>query len=165
MPHHEHIRYSGSIMKYCFDEEAQTKGFLVVDMDGEGRCCIDSRRLRPPKDLRRIQGLFKELLDSPEQFGAPDDYLSVTLLDDGRIKDAMTLLRQRFPNILQMQYLDRSGLQGQLEEPREATQLGQLELFQKFYQDVYDQTLNEQQLSVLTAIIERDAAAQQERPA
>jgi exonuclease SbcD len=167
VPDHESIRYSGSIMKYCFDEEAQTKGFLVVDMDGAGKCRAESQPLRPPRELRRIQGLFRDLLESPEQFGRHDDYLSVTLLDDGRIKDAMTLLRQRFPNILQLHYLDTMtpNTQPRTAIQRETTQLGQLELFQKFYQDVYDQTLDEQQLSVLTSIIEQREAARQERQA
>lgn len=158
----DHVRYAGSILKYCFDEEAQTKGFLMVELDASGQCTVQAHPLAPLRDVRRVQGHFEDLRRFPEEFGPTDDYLSVTLLDQQPVKDAITLLRQRYPNVLELRYAQIDAPTPQNHVRRDAREHGMLDLFDDFYRDVYNQTLSTEQRAVLTDILERDALQQRE---
>ncbi len=120
------VRYAGSLLKYSFDEVDHTKTVDVVELAGDGSLTRESIALRPRRDVRRIAGRFADLLRG-EDAGVPavrragdaaaggagsgraDDYLLVTLLDQGPILDAMARLREVYPNVLR---IERAGEQG-----------------------------------------------------
>ena len=94
------IRYSGSLLKYSFDEVQQAKGIYLVEMDGAGACEVRQIKLTARRDVRRIEGTMAELLKGPEDGQPKDDYLEVTLLDDGPVLDAIGRLREVYPNVM-----------------------------------------------------------------
>lgn len=93
------IAYAGSILKYSFAECDQAKSVSLVEMDRNGRCRAEAVPLRPRRDVRRVSGLFDELLRNAPAAGR-EDYLEITLEDRGPILDAMGRLREVYPNVL-----------------------------------------------------------------
>lgn len=97
------VRYSGSIMKYSFNETHHDKSVHLVDVDAEGECTVETIALDLRRDLRRIEGTMEEVLAGPADGEDPDDYLWVTLTDDGPVHDAMTRIREVYPNALHVE--------------------------------------------------------------
>ena len=91
----ENIRYSGSLMKYSFDEASQRKGAVLVDIDGNGNVNTETRELHPRHDVRRVKGSLDELMSMP----VSDDYIEAHLTDSQRILGAQNKLRKIWPNL------------------------------------------------------------------
>lgn len=94
----EKARYSGSPMKYSVDEEKQRKGFCRVLWNG---CTINTEHVEiaPKRDVRRISGLFKELMASGEE-SICEDYVEIVLEDKAPVFSAADRLRPYYPNML-----------------------------------------------------------------
>ncbi|HSI34210.1 MAG TPA: exonuclease SbcCD subunit D, partial [Tepidisphaeraceae bacterium] len=103
------VRYSGSLLKYSFDEADQAKGVYVVEMDGDGRCAVESIHLTPKRDVRRVSGTMADLLAGDGDGKSRDDYVEVTILDDGPVIDPVGRLRQVYPNVMQIKRPERAG--------------------------------------------------------
>ena len=94
----EKIQYSGSLMRYSFNEVHQKKGVIVGNMDGEGHISTTFRRLTPLHEVRELKGKFIDLMGDGVE--PSEDYLEITLTDESPVIDAMPKLRSKFPNCL-----------------------------------------------------------------
>jgi exonuclease SbcD len=94
------IRYSGSILKYSFNEAEQVKGVNLVEIVC-GRPAVRTIRLAARRDLVRITGTFEELLSSPRFAAAESALVQATYTDAGYVLDATARLRRRFPFLCQ----------------------------------------------------------------
>lgn len=130
----ETVRYCGSPLKYSFSEAGHEKSVTVVEIpDGAGQISVSTLPLVPRLDLREIRGPIGQLLcpdvSSREN---PEDYLHITLTDEGEVLDAVGRLREVYPNLMRLDFDRRSPLE--LEEeaisPEEKTQE---ELFAEFF--------------------------------
>lgn len=92
------IRYAGSLMRYSFGEDSQEKGAIVCEMDGGGKVSCTFRPLVPKRQVRRIKGLFKDIMEREDP--SPDDYVEATLLDREPVIDAMPKIRRKYPHAL-----------------------------------------------------------------
>lgn len=73
-------------------------------MEGNGSFTIRYKSLKPKKDLREIEGYLEELLDPAfYEKQSCNDYLKVTLLDEGALIDPINKLRQIYPNVLHLE--------------------------------------------------------------
>jgi exonuclease SbcD len=99
-----HIRYAGSPMKYSFSEHNHTKSFYVVDMDADGTCTVEAVPFEPPHDLRCIEGAFHDVINRGATDPNANDYLQITLTNRGPVTDAMTRLREVYPNCLHVAF-------------------------------------------------------------
>lgn len=158
---YDHVRYGGSLMKYSFSEVHQRKTITVVELDEKGLVFVKERSLKPPRDMRRIQGKIKDLLD-PQVYSDTniDDYLMVTLTDEGELLDAIGKLRAVYPNLLR---LERSAYQykgkgGSISAGKDHQQRSKLALFNEFYGAVTGQALTAEQSQILDEVLEEMAA-------
>lgn len=94
----EAIQYSGSLMRYSFDEVKQKKGVLIGNLDGEGNVTTTFIPLMPRRNVRELTGDFDFLMG--EEMEASEDYLQINLTDSSPVIDAMQKLRTKFPNAL-----------------------------------------------------------------
>ncbi len=58
----DHIRYSGSPLKYSFDEHMQKKSFTIIDMDTKGNVDINTIPVEAKRDVVILEGYFEDLL-------------------------------------------------------------------------------------------------------
>jgi len=145
----QHIRYSGSILKYSFSEENHHKSVTLVDLDAEGQCNIEQIELKPLRDMRVLEGALADLLEQGKQDPNNEDYLLVRLTDSHAILDIMGKLRAVYPNVL---HLERPGLMSTGEQRvllREQLKKGELEMFGDFFQQISGENLSEQQSSII----------------
>ena len=95
----ETIRYSGSLLKYSFDEAAQRKGVIIVDMDKDGAVTQKFVPLTPRHDVRIVTGMMSELMSDGFDPLPHDDYVRVDLLDTDTILNAYEKLQAVYPNL------------------------------------------------------------------
>ena len=115
------IHYSGSLMKYSFDEVHHKKSVHLVEMNGAGECEVERIPLVPERDLRRVEGTLSEIQAAAPPEEDAQDYIWVTLQDDGPVVDAMSRIRETYPNALHVEHPARvevsslSGMASNLE--------------------------------------------------
>ncbi|WP_059170304.1 exonuclease SbcCD subunit D [Bacillus sp. FJAT-27445] len=163
---HETIKYSGSLLKYSFSEARHKKSVSIIEMESNGTFSIRKRELAPSKDMRELEGYLEELLDpSFYEKQKSDDYLKVTLLDEGAIIDPMGKLRQVYPHVMHLE--KKADLVDQ--KNKQAFSIGdirkkksELDLFEQFYLEMTSQDFNEDKKSVVAGVI--DSAVKEEMP-
>lgn len=94
----EKIQYSGSLMRYSFDEVNQKKGAIVGELDKEGKVHTTFHEMVPRYQVRCMEGAFDTLMS--EETEPSDDYLQIRLTDETPVIDAMPKLRTKFPHAL-----------------------------------------------------------------
>ncbi|SFL42555.1 exonuclease SbcCD subunit D [Pelosinus propionicus] len=148
------IRYSGSLLKYSFAEASQQKGIHLIEMDKAGGIAVERISLSPRRDVRCIKGYFKDILDHSIDQGNQQDYVSVTLLDEMPILDAMGKLREKYPNVLQIEsprFAKKGVLSGL---PRDHRKLSEKELFDAFYHQMTGENMTQEEQMHLVHVIE-----------
>jgi len=139
------VRYAGSLLKYSFAEHDQRKSVSVVEIgapgsaDGDagaaGRASVtvDHVTLQPPRDVRRLEGTFDDLLRRGATDPHRDDYVLAVLQDRGAVLDPIGRLREVYPNTLAIERpeLEREGRRrGDRPDLRKASEA---ELFADFF--------------------------------
>ena len=139
------IWYAGSPLKYSFGETGQDKCALLVTLGAEGLSEVKPILLRPMREMRKVSGSLKELLDqgSGER---REDYIQAILSDQGELIDPIGTLRSVYPNI--MQILRKTKEQEGEREAFETSVSRQLlkkrdglSLFEDFYREVRGEEL------------------------
>lgn len=97
----ERGRYSGSPLKYSVDEQNQKKGYCEVIWDGK---TVSAKHIpvEPLHDVRRVSGLFQELLEQGKKASC-EDYVELVLTDKSPVFQARDKLRPYYPNLLSVQ--------------------------------------------------------------
>ena len=92
-----HIRYSGSPLKYSFGaEESQEKGVVVVDTDTME---IRFVPIALKRERRSVTGTFEELLARED---IREDYLRLYVTDQYAGLELVGQLREKFPHLLEV---------------------------------------------------------------
>ena len=148
----EHIRYSGSILKYSFSEQRQQKGVTLVEMNEDGVKSTTHLPLTPLRDMRILEGDLETLLKQGSTDPNNQDYLLIRLTDQSAILDPMSKLRQVYENVL---HIEKTWLQdsGNLKANREKLKRGELEMFQDFFKQISGNDLTTEQQTAIKNII------------
>lgn len=131
------VRYSGSLLKYSFDEAAHRKSVSLVEMGADGSCRIEEVALGARRDVRVVEGTLDEIRRGAEADTSRDDYVLARLTDRGAILDAIGKVRDLYPNCLRV---DREAFFAARSEdagPRlDLRHHGEAELFDAFFAEV-----------------------------
>ena len=101
----ETLRYCGTPLKYSFSEASHTKSVTVVDMDGKGEIKITELPLVPLRDMREVRGTYNEIMNRNSYRGTnTDDYIHIVLTDEQDEPDAISKLRNVYPNLMRLEY-------------------------------------------------------------
>lgn len=149
----ETIRYSGSLMRYSFDEVKQKKSITIVDTENMS---MSFHELHPSQNLEKYSGTFQQFMD-PDYIKKKDDFLAFELEDDHLIPHAIDQLRVLYPHLLQLTYSYYIKQQGQMIQHsfQALEKLDTMTLFSKFYQDMKNQKLNDQQKQLVKDLLEK----------
>ncbi|MEW5010998.1 MAG: exonuclease SbcCD subunit D [Cycloclasticus sp.] len=150
---HEHIRYSGSILKYSFSEHQQEKSISLVEMKADGGFkSVTTLALNARRDMRIIDGDIETILHAGKHDPKADDYLLIRLSDRQAILNPMAKLREVYPNVL---HLEKPGMltTGEQQMNREMLKRGELEMFEDFFQQVSGQAMSEPQAAEIKRVI------------
>ena len=140
----EHIRYSGSLLKYSFSEQHQRKGVTLVEIDKHGLNSFKHLPLKPLRDMRVIEGALSDIIEQGKVDPNNEDYLLIRLTDPHALLDPMAKLREVYPNVLQLEKLAVMAT-GEKQMNREKLKRGELTMFRDFFKQVSGNELTPEQ--------------------
>ena len=104
----ETIRYAGSPLKYSFSELHQKKSVTVAELRAKGETEIRQIPLQPRREMIELRGTFEEILEEARKKGElQTDYYHMILTDETDVVDALSRLREYYPNIMLLDYDNR----------------------------------------------------------
>ena len=152
----DYIRYSGSPLKYSFDEHTQKKSFTIIDMDAKGKVDISTFPVEAKRDVVILEGYFEDLLNNKElQAKHKDDYVQIRLLDMMPIMDGMAKLRQVYHRCMTIDLVGR--VVTPIADMGEAVfkELNERELFNQFAETVWKEPLTEREQQYINSVWDR----------
>ena len=152
----DYIRYSGSPLKYSFDEHTQKKSFTIVDMDAKGNVDISTIPVEAKRDVVILEGYFEDLLNNKElQAKHKDDYVQARLLDTMPIMDGMAKLRQVYHRCMTIDLVGRVATPMADMDEAVFKELNERELFNQFAESVWKEPLTEREQQYINSVWDR----------
>ena len=152
----DYIRYSGSPLKYSFDEHTQKKSFTIIDMDAKGNVDISTIPVEAKRDVVILEGYFEDLLNNKElQAKHKDDYVQARLLDTMPIMDGMAKLRQVYHRCMTIDLVGRVATPMADMDEAVFKELNERELFNQFAETVWKEPLTEREQQYINSVWNR----------
>ena len=152
----DHIRYSGSPLKYSFDEHVQKKSFTIIDMDTNGKVDISTIPVEAKRDVVILEGYFEDLLNNTAlQTKHKDDYVQARLLDTMPIMDGMAKLRQVYHRCMTIELAGRIATPVVDMGDAVFKELDERQLFNQFAETVWKEPLTEAEQSYINSVWDR----------
>lgn len=152
----DHIRYSGSPLKYSFDEHAQKKSFIIIDLDTNGKVDISTIPVEAKRDVVILEGYFEDLLNNTAlQTKHKDDYVQARLLDTMPIMDGMAKLRQVYHRCMTIELAGRIATPVADMGDAVFKELDERQLFNQFAETVWKEPLTEAEQSYIDSVWDR----------
>ena len=152
----DHIRYSGSPLKYSFDEQGQKKSFTIIDMDTKGKVDISTIPVEAKRDVVILEGYFEDLLNNKVlQTKHKDDYVQARLLDTMPIMDGMAKLRQVYHRCMTIELAGRIATPVADMGDVVFKELNERQLFNQFAETVWKEPLTEAEQSYIDSVWDR----------
>ena len=147
----ETIRYSGSLMRYSFDEVLQQKSIVDVTIVDK-KVSFKLVALKPKQNLIKFSGSFDEIMNLEDNH---HDFIAVELLDTMIVPNAIDYLRTKFTNVLQITYpnLISQQIKNNTKADQGFEKLSSLELFAQFYQKIKGVLIDDKSKAIITKIM------------
>jgi exonuclease SbcD len=142
------INYSGSLLKYSFNEVNQEKGMNLITINEKNNITIEKISFTPKRDMKIIEGYFDEII----QKEVIEDYLLIKLKDEKTIYDAIGRLNKKFPNVLALEFPKIDSVYNRSLE--DVKSINPIEIFESFYNDVKNTELTSGQKEISKIIFE-----------
>lgn len=144
-------RYCGTPLQYSVGEAGQEKSVTLITLERKGSpVCLETIKLEPLRQVRRLEGTLQELLAGT----MTDDYVSITLMDEGELFQPREQLEEVYHRILELRV--RSGF-AQLLSEEEQVKRSPLELFEDFYREIWNQEMSEEEHRYLEEVMTDEA--------
>lgn len=151
----ETVRYSGSLLRYSFDEVKQNKSVCKVDMSDKEHIQISLIEFLPDITLNKYKGELNEFLDPNNQIVKnSQDYIFFELTDTTLKPQAMDQLRLIYPNVLQINYVNLNKEEASLHDFK-LRKIDDRTIFNEFYQLIRNQPLNINQIEIINDLLEK----------
>lgn len=149
------VRYSGSLMKYSFDEVKQRKNMIEVTIEDKKVTCKEVP-LVPSMDVQVYRGTFASFMDYKKDI-KKDDYIAFELEDTMMVPNAIDRLRNQYPNVLQITYPHLIPLDTSTKTKADSgfEKMNPVELYTEFYEKMKGMPLEKASKDMIQAIIER----------
>ena len=148
------IRYSGSLMRYSFDEVKQKKSIVDVSIANK-KVTYQLVELKPKQDLIKITGYFDEIMNYDNNH---NDFIAVELLDTKIVPNAIDYLRKKYENVLQITYpnLISKQITNNTKADVGFEKLSSLELFEQFYEKIKGSKLDKEAKALVAEILKEE---------
>lgn len=154
----EHIRYSGSLLKYSFSEHRQSKGVTLVEVNNEGTSW-EHLPLLPKRNMRVLEGSLEQLVEQGRTDPHADDYILARLTDKQDLLEPMAQLRQVYPNTLELERTQFSVSSGSQLVADVSAKRSEDQVFKDFFSQVMGDELTDEQTALLLDVIGEAKAA------
>lgn len=150
------LRYCGTPLKYSFSEAYHNKSVTVLVTDKNGNIEINTRELKPLRDMRIIEGSYMEVTDKEfyKEFDC-DDYYKIILTDESDIPDAIGKLRTIYRNIMRLEYKNRRTMaESAVDAETSIKEKSPLELFEELFSIQNNCSMDKEQREYMKRIME-----------
>lgn len=137
------VHYPGTLLKYSFSEENHQKVILVVDLQEDGRVSFEEVPVELKKNVRTIQGTFERIMEQVIEDLHREDFVRFILEDEEMVSDAMSRLKQYYPNAMELRYVFREKEISQILSKTSDREHTVLEMAELFYQANYEEAMND----------------------
>ena len=147
----EHIKYSGSLLKYSIAEATREKGVWIVDTESKTtKWCA----LKPLHDIKLLKGTFAELT-APKSFQSitAETFTALELTDEHPVIDAMSRLRQYYPRLLELKWQKQPNSRSK--QRQKVKQQTPLELLAGFFEQTTGQEMTRLQADLAKECLEK----------
>lgn len=150
------VRYCGSPLKYSFSEADHSKSVTIIELKEKGNIDISEIQLDPKHDLRILTGSYDELM-SRKFYSSKEteDYMKIILTDKTPIAYAINIMRDVYPNIMQLEYSFSNNNEFFIPESYESKRLSEIELASDFYSVRCGEEMSTEQTEIISHIIDR----------
>jgi exonuclease SbcD len=150
-----HIRYSGTPLKYSVSEEKHEKSITMVTLgEKDADIVIDKIPLVASQDVRREKGTLSEVISRATEENR-HDYISIILTDETDLYKPKDQLEEHYDHILEIK-VENSRTRAQLESTSgKATVLDPFEAFKEFYQEMQSVPMSEEEQKIIADIINK----------
>lgn len=148
----KNVHYSGSLLKYSFSEVEHVKGVIVGEIDAQGKVTTEFVELKARRDVRIMRGDFKDLLKPQGKIASRQDYIEFSLTDKVPVFNAMSRLREIYPNVLHVRRVE-------IESARDARtavdrhRLEPVDLFSNLFEEMVGQSMSEKEIEAFAEIL------------
>ena len=153
----DRIRYCGTPLKYSFSEANHQKSVTIVNLGEKGELLMETRPLKPMRDMIKVKGFFEEITDKVfyEKMDT-ESYVQITLLDEQDIPNAFGKLATIYPNLMQMRYENKRTMDNaDIFSEGEGLNMAPEVLFSQFYETMNNQPMTKEQAEYMTDMIEK----------
>lgn len=155
------VRYSGSLLRYSFDEVSQIKSICQVDLTAQG-VQLQFIPLHPSLTLAKYTGYFQDFIHVSQTLVTNSlDYIAFELLDDTLIANAMDKLRTIYPNAMQLTYqqLTKAFDHQKTSASLHIDKQDDFSLFKDFYTLLRERELNLEQVEIVETLLNKVGGA------
>lgn len=153
----EESRYCGTPLKYSVSEWSDDKVLTVVELTKKGEApIIEEIPLIPGRDVRKIRGNFQEILAAGAEMSLQEreDYISVTLTDEGELYQPRERLEEVFPRLLEVR-VENTRTKKALSETVEMPDISDpREGFWEFFEEIQGRSMTEEEETIMKDIFE-----------
>lgn len=156
----EHIRYSGTPMKYSFSEVNDKKSVTIVTFCKDKPVQITTRDIVPLHEWYDLCGTYEQLMSKAYYDtidGVQEAFVRITLTDEEDIYDAYRRLKSVYHHLVEMRYDNHRTRKtiNDLKAPLAVEKKSSLDLFRDLYQSQNNAELTPEQEAYLQTLIEK----------
>ncbi|MBO7525941.1 MAG: exonuclease SbcCD subunit D C-terminal domain-containing protein, partial [Clostridia bacterium] len=154
----DHIRYSGTPLKYSFSESKDVKGAVIIDLKEKGDISFAFKEIKPLHDMVEIKGTYAELTarNFYENTTLREDYVKIVLTDEEDVFDAAAKLRVIYKNYMKLSYDNaRTRSSVDFDGVKKVEEKTPIELFGELYKIKNNSELSDEHREYISDIIEK----------
>lgn len=141
------MRYSGTPLKYSASETKDNKCVIVGELKEKGNIEIKEVPLTPLRDYKDIKGTLEDVLKGENK----QDFVRITLTDEGTVVDAYGKLKSNYPYMTELLFEGRKrSVEGRSTVSMEKSPEEQ---FSDFYEFINGKELSDEQKAIVAEIM------------
>ena len=146
----ERIRYCGAPMKYALSRRERDKSVTILDVgDAVSWYTVP---LKPLRDVRFVTGTLEDIIARGKADPCREDFIGAVV--EGGAINAMSRLREVYPNVLALEFADPGQTGQPAAVPTELGKLDAMEEFEKFFRSKTGEDLSESQRKMVKELFE-----------
>jgi exonuclease SbcD len=162
----DRVQYSGSLLKYSFNEVDHSKSVSLVEIGQAGATWVQRVPLSARHDVRIVRGSFAELLAAPQSDESLHDHIRAVLTDRDPVLNAQARLKEVYPNLLELQFSREIDVAaGVTRGAQDHRQRSPDDLFKAFHRDMLGEDIDDSALGVFHEVAQSVISTDGERSA
>lgn len=149
------IRYPGALLKYASSESNYEKTITIVCIKEKDNITIEEKKINYLHEMRKIKGFFDDIIISAKNDENNADYIHIELYDEDEVIDGLQRLREFYPNIMTLRYINKKSGDNDLSFiEEEKYERDPFKLFQEFYLKRNGEEMSDSKRKIMKKAIE-----------